>query len=263
MVVDHLDNHVKTEPAPFKRGDSIRRSIKHAIIKSGSFKNYSFRNDTIKNRELKLKQQEEIMAIPPGRSERCHKILSYVFVVLVCIIVTLQVGCEINFVNFIPTYLTKLSSFNFDDTESSYISMILTGFVTFGRFVNIFLSLKIDTEFMIYINFTMMLGGNLILIFLSNHSVEFLWTGIGLIGLGFSSTYPLIIAFVEKRYLMTNSLSSLLEFSCLFFVCFSPIVLGHILDNIPDYFIYITTVISGILLIMFCSLHLLGSFRKA
>ena len=69
----------------------------------------------------------------------------------------------------------------------------MTGCVTIGRFVNIFLSLKIETEFMIYVNFLLMLTGNLILIFLSSKYVESIWIGIGLIGFGFSSTYPLII----------------------------------------------------------------------
>ena len=75
--------------------------------------------------------------------------MSVVFVVLTCVIVTLQVGCEINFVNFVPTFLTLLPSFDFNETQASYITIILTGMVTFGRFVNIFLSLKIETEFMV------------------------------------------------------------------------------------------------------------------
>lgn len=191
-----------------------------------------------------------------------QQILSVVFVVLVCIIVTLQVGCEINFVNFVPTFLTKLSSFNFTETEASYISIVLTGCVTIGRFLNIFLSLKIETEFMIYVNFVLMLAGNLIFVFLSDNSEALVWTAMCLVGLGFSSTYPLIIAFVEKRYLMTNSLSSLLEFSCLFFVCFSPIAFGHILDNMPTYFVYINTFTNMLLLILFSFLHFLGNFRK-
>lgn len=182
--------------------------------------------------------------------------------ILVCFLTTMQVGMEINFVNFCPTFLTRLTSFDFNETEASYISVILTGCVTLGRFVNIFLSLKIETEFMIYVNFLLMLAGNLILIFFSSKSVELIWTGIGLIGLGFSSTYPLIIAFVEKRYLMSNSLSSLLEFSCLFFVCFSPIAFGHILDNIPDYFIYINTFSNLLIIILFVCLNFLGNFRK-
>ena len=88
------------------------------------------------------------MAVGPKKSRR-QQILSVVFVVLTCIIVTLQVGCEINFVNFVPTFLTRLTAFDFSETQASYISIILTGMVTFGRFVNIFLSLKIETEFMV------------------------------------------------------------------------------------------------------------------
>ena len=89
------------------------------------------------------------MAVDPKKKSRRQQILSVAFVVLTCIIVTLQVGCEINFVNFVPTFLTRLSAFSFTETQASYISCILTGMVTFGRFVNIFLSLKIETEFMV------------------------------------------------------------------------------------------------------------------
>lgn len=81
-------------------------------------------------------------------------------------------------------------------------------------------------------------------------------------GLGFSSTYPLIIAFVEKRYLMTNALSSLLEFSCLFFVCFSPIAFGHVLDQRPGVFIYIYLFANLLIMVLFSFLHFLGNFRK-
>lgn len=59
------------------------------------------------------------MPADPKKRSRKQQILSVVFVVLTCIIVTLQVGCEINFVNFVPTFLTRLSSFDFNDTQAS------------------------------------------------------------------------------------------------------------------------------------------------
>ena len=214
----------------------------------------------LKQASIRSYKQVDLEEIRPILKSRRQQILSVAFVILVCVIVAIEVGNEINFANFLPVFLTK-QPYSFDEIKASYISIILTGCITIGRFINIFLSLKIETEFMIYVNFLLMFTGNLILTFCGNSST-LIWTGIGLIGTGFSSTYPLIIAFVEKRYLITNSLSSLLEFSCLFLLCVVPVAFGHIIDNIPSYFIYINTFTNLLILTLFISLHLLGSFRK-
>lgn len=150
------------------------------------------------------------------------------FVAMIVVIVTFEVANEVSAITFLPAVLTKTHGLNLDPEHAGYVYSILQFVITAVRFVNIFLSFKVNTVANLYFNFFAMFVGTVILMIFLQSSLLMVEIGIGLLGLGYSSTYPLMITFVEQRISLTNRVSSIMgEFSSL--SCPSFFVFGSFL----------------------------------
>lgn len=59
------------------------------------------------------------------------------------------------------------------------------------------------------------------------------------IGSGLSSTYPLVLSYIENRIVITNTVQLYLLFASVVFLIFIPILVGHFIDTAPMVFAYI------------------------
>lgn len=166
-----------------------------------------------------------------------------------------------NAVNFLAKVLVKSKNLELDEETAGYVYSILAFMINIGRFLNIFIAFRLNTVINLYFNFIAMFGGCLILMFFIQSNLFWVKIGIALLGVGYSSTYPLIITFVEQRISLTNRISSIMAFSSVLGLCISPFIVGHFIDANPISFIYITFLITMISIICFSFLYAVEVMR--
>ena len=132
------------------------------------------------------------------------------FVVMIVIIVTFEVANEVSAITYLPTVLTTTSELGLDNEQAGYVFSILQFAIAGARFANIFLSFRVNTVVNLYFNFVSMLVGTVMLMIFLRRSLLMVEFSIALLGLGSSSSYPLIITFVEQRISLTNRVSSIM-----------------------------------------------------
>lgn len=132
------------------------------------------------------------------------------FVVMIIVIVTFEVANEVSAITFLPAVLGRTTELKLDAEHAGYVFSILQFAIAGARFANIFLSFKVNTVVNLYFNFIAMTVGTVILMIFLQSSLLMVEIGIGLLGLGYSSTYPLLITFVEQRISLTNRVSSIM-----------------------------------------------------
>lgn len=105
------------------------------------------------------------------------------FVGMIVVIVTFEVANEVNAINYLPTVL-ETSNLGLDEEYAGYVFSILQFTIAGTRFVNIFLSFKLNTVFNIYFNFCAMIVGIIILMNYLQTSLLAVKFGIACLGLG-------------------------------------------------------------------------------
>lgn len=194
---------------PYKEVDRISRRNTRA---ESSVSQQDLNNNL--NQSVEKSSNNLIHAHDPAAHGQRGKNLSqgyYIFfVTMIVVIVTFEVANEVSAMTFLPTVLTNTHELNLDPEHAGYVFSILQFVIAGARFANIFLSFKVNTVANIYFNFVAMFVGTVILIIFLRTSLLMVEIGIGLLGLGYSSTYPLLITFVEQRISLTNRVSSIM-----------------------------------------------------
>ena len=123
-----------------------------------------------------------------------------VVVALASLCLAFEGGLEINTANYLQTFIVNLP-LNVPNKKKTgaFMSSVLNTSFTMSRFIAVFLALKLKTRTMLTINLIVITIGTLLIQFFATSSLTGLWTGIIIMGFGYSSTWPGIIAFVEER----------------------------------------------------------------
>ena len=184
----------------------------------------------------------------------------FLFVFLTLIMVGIQVVNEFNASIVMPTYLQK-SELQLDKATAAYCQGILSAAVTVGRILNIFLTIKISSQTMLFINYFLMILGNCILITIGTYSLQAVYVGCFLLGYGFSNTYPMMITFVDDRITINFKIMSMIQFAGAFLMTFNPFILGKFLDTNPSYYIALNLVTISISFAIYILLFVLEKLR--
>lgn len=91
--------------------------------------------------------------------------------------------------------------------------------------------------------------------------MEGAYTGIILIGLGFSSLHPFLISFVEERISMSNRLIAFMTLASNTFTTFASLLIGDLLDFHAERFIVLNLIITSSAFILYIVLSTLESIR--
>lgn len=84
------------------------------------------------------------------------------FATLICLIVGINWCNEQNHYNYISTYLQNTK--NLTEKTSSYGQGLLSISITVGRLLNIFITMRVKVQHMLFVNFVIMVFGNIVLI---------------------------------------------------------------------------------------------------
>lgn len=159
------------------------------------------------------------------------------FSIMICFIFSMQIGNELNCLTYLPSYLTK-SSLALNPKQAAYIVTILSFTKAIGRLITSFLILKANIVLMIYFNLSVVLIGNILLVTLGIKILAMTWVSLGLIGLGLSSTSPLLFCFVEKNISLRSKYSAAFTLAICLYISSSSMLIGNFLESDPNNFIY-------------------------
>jgi len=206
---------------------------------------------------MKNSENEEFDAIKEAKHNLKRNYL-LTFSIIVCLIVGLHWANEQNHYNYISTYLQKKKGL--PEKTAAYGQSVLSMSITIGRLLNIFLTMCVKVQYMIFVNFTLLILGNFIMI-ISGTSISGAYASIVFIGLGFSSLYPFLISFVEERISMSNRMIAFMTFSAGIFQTPGPLLIGEYLEKTPDKFIVFNLAITTSAFALYIVLSTLEFFR--
>jgi MFS family permease len=129
-------------------------------------------------------------------------------------------------------------------------------------FVFIFVAFRINHYYMLYTNFVIMMVGHLIMAFAAHLSKTWLTVAVIMMGFGANSSYPLMLAFIESRITVTNSISSLQCLATSFLISFNPILFGNNFVRDPLFFMWVNIGAIAMLIITFILMHMTDLWLK-
>lgn len=189
------------------------------------------------------------------------RVYHVIFVVLISLVVGLQLTSEFNSNTYLPTYLVKNN--RLDQATAAYCQALLSTSTIVGRVVFIFLTMKISTQTFLFINFALIALGSTLILALGQVSLYVVYTGIVLIGFGYSNAFGLLLALVEERITMSNRVMALMNFSGAVFLAVSPITVGRLLDTSPSDFMLLSLTLTLVSLVFYITLVVLEFRRMA
>ncbi|KAI1301292.1 hypothetical protein HDE_03161 [Halotydeus destructor] len=124
------------------------------------------------------------------------------YIVLLCgLLVSCDYGLEENFFAYMQVY-SVLGPIKLDAATGAYLSSASSVAFAVGRLVSIPTAAKISARAMLYLDGVSMITGSFIILL---WNTEFgLWVGYIVLGFGFSSVFPTIVAYAEQRINVTT-----------------------------------------------------------
>lgn len=202
---------------------------------------------------------KDLEILNEGKKHLSRKYL-ILFVFLICLLAGIQLANEYNAVTFISTYLQR-SELKLDEKTAAYCQGYISTAITVGRILNLFLTIKISSQTMLFINYFFMILGNCLIMTIGTYSLQGVYVGCCLLGYGFSNCFPMMIAFVDERITINNKIMSLMNFSATILLTGSPILLGRFLDTNPSYFIVLNLIVTSSAFVFYILLVILEGLR--
>ncbi|XP_054152547.1 sodium-dependent glucose transporter 1-like [Oppia nitens] len=145
------------------------------------------------------------------------------------------VGFEFMTFQLLPTYL-EYSHLHMPPNEGDHMLTIMTVSFLAYCLISFFLSMKYWSKNSIYINWAAILIGNIILLVFNHSSLGMgaLITGSIFIGIGLSTLYPSVFAFVESQIEISNVAGGLVVCACGFFSAIFPVICGKFVNENPE-----------------------------
>ncbi len=135
-------------------------------------------------------------------------------------------GMEMTTFQFIPTF-GQYSSLKLSESDSAFVLTGVTGAFAVGRFLGIFIILKVHPVLMLSFNIALVLLGNCFLYFFANDSITWIWLACCTIGLGFSTVYASFSAFMEKNLVITDAVGSIMIVCGSAVAAVYPLIVGN------------------------------------
>ncbi|KAG4071203.1 hypothetical protein HA402_001193 [Bradysia odoriphaga] len=157
---------------------------------------------------------------------------------LCCGVIGFYSALELCTQQFLPTY-THFSPMKLSPTEAAKVLFGLQLGFTIGRLVGIFLILKIQPHFIFAANLILLAISNTILYIWGGSSMTMLWVGSVMIGVGMSTVYPSLYAYIEKYLFITESVSGVITIAASCMSAIYPLIVGNSIETNPEILIYV------------------------
>ncbi|RWS29144.1 sodium-dependent glucose transporter 1-like protein [Leptotrombidium deliense] len=169
-------------------------------------------------------------------------------------------GFEISYMQFMPILVTQ-SKLNVSDTDAAFMNSAMNVAFTCFRGISIIANMIIESKILIYFDLFVLSIATTILFIFINTSQTMLYVGNILMGVGFSSIYPSIYAFVEQYIDVTNFIGSLFAFASGVTAIIYPPVIGEYIERNPLVVLYLNVMSISLTLFAFVALHIFTATR--
>lgn len=181
---------------------------------------------------------------------------------LSCCVIGFYSALELCTQQFLPTY-AHFSPMQLSPTEGAKVLFGLQLGFTIGRLVGIFLVLKIQPHFIFAGNLIVLTIANTILFIWGGTSMSLLWVGSIMIGVGMSTVYPALYAFVEKYLLITETVSGTITIASGLIASIYPVIVGNSVEKNPEILMYVNYVSIIVCYIAFILLFCMTYMRRS
>ncbi|CAG7822422.1 unnamed protein product [Allacma fusca] len=210
--------------------------------------------------ELEDKSKEvEPEASPTGKSDLRRKLK---LIGLCCCVIGFYQGLELCTSQFIPTF-SHFSDVCLSEKEGAQIAFGLQMGFASGRLCGILLVLKVAPHFILAGNFLLLLVCNIILLVWAGSNVTWLWIGSVGIGLGMSTVYPALYAYIEKYLFVTDSIAATVAVCGGLVSAIYPIVVGKSVEHNPEVMTYVNFLSIFVCVVAFSILFFITHVRAA
>lgn len=162
-------------------------------------------------------------------------------IALSCCVIGFYSALELCTQQFLPTF-THFSELKLTPPEGARVLFGLQLGFSIGRLVGILLVLKIPPHFIFAGNFIILTISNTILFMWGGSSLTWLWVGSIMIGVGMSTVYPSLYAFVEKYLFVTESVAGIITVAGGFVSSIYPVIVGNSVESNPEILTYVNFV---------------------
>lgn len=164
--------------------------------------------------------------------------------VLNVLLLFLETGTEIGFVQMLTTYVVK-GQLQLPPSTGSYMTSAFWAAFTVSRLVAIFLAIKISNFTFILIDLTIALLGSIVLLFLSSYEWA-MWAASIILGAGVASFFPAAIGWLNCYINVTNKVASIFIVGASLGGMIIPLTISYYIETFPDILIYVVplTVVS-------------------
>ncbi|CAG7836798.1 unnamed protein product [Allacma fusca] len=162
-------------------------------------------------------------------------------VALACFIIGFYSALELCTSQFLPTF-SNFSDVHLSQSEAAKVLFGLQLGFSIGRLVGIILVLRIAPQFLFVGNFTVILVSNIILSVLGGSSVTWLWIGSVSIGVGMSTVYPVLYAYIEKYIFVNTTVAGVITVAGGMVSSIYPLIVGNSVEKNPRILTYVNFV---------------------
>ncbi|CAG7787015.1 unnamed protein product [Allacma fusca] len=188
--------------------------------------------------EVEIEETSKVAATATEAASPSDLKRTILLVALCCCVIAFYQGLELSTSQFIPTF-AHFSKVCLSEKESARIGFGLQMGFASGRLCGIFLVLKIAPHFILVGNFLLLLISNIILLVWAGSNVTWLWVGSVGFGLGMSTVFPAMYAYIEKYLFVTDRITSTVAVCGGLVAAIYPIVVGKSVENNPEVLTYV------------------------
>lgn len=181
---------------------------------------------------------------------------------LSCCVIGFYSALELCTQQFLPTY-THFSPMKLSPTDGARVLFGLQLGFTISRFVGIILVQRVRPHFIFVGNLILLTISNTILFIWGGSSMTMLWVGSVMIGVGMSTVYPSLYAFIEKYLNITETVSGVITISGGFISSIYPVIVGNSVEAKPEILMYVNYISISVCYVSFSLLFCMTYMRSS
>ncbi|CAG2120194.1 unnamed protein product, partial [Medioppia subpectinata] len=228
-------------------GERSRKSSKSSIVSQHLTESVGLLNN---NLEAKHHSGHE-----RGRTARRYSKGYLVSLVSICsVMFCFYEGMEnINF-EYLSTFYYN-TELNLTKQTSDLIASSMSAAYTIGRGVGIFLAIRVQPKYFLYLDLVLIASGNAILYVFSNTSEVMVYFGTIVLGFGFSTVFPCVFTYMELFIPMTDMVCGIITVSGALIAIIDPIIVGRFITDAPYILLYLNIGSTVLVVIAFLTIE--------
>ena len=132
--------------------------------------------------------------------------------------------------NYLPTYVHY--AFGFTEAAAAKLFGVFQLSFTLARLAGIFIIMKVSPKFILIVNLSLVAGASLSLIFTTTTTSAYI--GSALLGIGFSTIFPTVYAYLQAHLEFTHIIASVLLVGGLSIASFTPMIVGAYIETFAN-----------------------------